>query len=64
MKRKLYVASVMARDLAGQYTHRALYTRQRSRLAAKNWFSRRVEDLFPSEEGWGTSTLMEEVPCK
>ena len=61
-EKKLYIASVMARK-DGQYTHSILYTWQRSRLAAKNWFSRRVEFLYSSEAGWWTSTITEEVKC-
>ena len=61
-ERKLYVASVMAR-LRNQYTHCVLYTRARSRKAAKGWFEREAERLYPSNKQWWTSTVAEEVLC-
>ena len=46
-----YVASVMGRK-KNIYRHTVLTKWARSRKAAKNWFDRQAEKVYPSTEGW------------
>jgi len=56
----LFIASIMGRR-DHQYQHTVTYKRCRSREAAKNWFDRVAEKLYPTEAGWFVSITVKKV---
>ena len=60
MGKMLYIASIMARK-KDRYEHTVSQKRAKDRQMAKSWFERTAEILFPSEDGWYTTIVIEAV---
>jgi len=56
----LFIASIMGRR-KDKHQHTVAHKRASSREAAKNWFDRVAEKLFPLAEGWYVSIAVKEV---